>query len=88
MALTPPASKVWWNEPVGRGELVWVVIAFLCTDAAADVTGEIFFVRKNEVALYQPLQLGEFVSRDEDWTVEALAGALKEFELHPLDTPY
>ena len=29
MALTPPASKVWWNEPVGRGELVWVVIAFL-----------------------------------------------------------
>ena len=29
MALTPPASKIWWNEPVGRGELVWVVLAFL-----------------------------------------------------------
>lgn len=29
MALTPPASKIWWNEPVGRGELVWIVIAFL-----------------------------------------------------------
>ena len=29
MALTPPASRNWWSEPVGRGELVWIVIAFL-----------------------------------------------------------
>jgi cytochrome c oxidase subunit 2 len=29
MALTPPASKVWWNERIERGELVWIVIAFL-----------------------------------------------------------
>ena len=29
MALTPPASKIWWNEPIGRGELVWIAIAFL-----------------------------------------------------------
>jgi cytochrome c oxidase subunit 2 len=29
MALSPPESKIWWNEPIGRGELVWIVIAFL-----------------------------------------------------------
>ena len=29
MAIRPPESKVWWNEPVERGELVWIGIAFL-----------------------------------------------------------
>ena len=29
MALTSPESKVWWSEPVGRAELVWIVTAFL-----------------------------------------------------------
>ena len=29
MALTPPESRNWWSEPVGRGELVWIAIAFL-----------------------------------------------------------
>ena len=29
MALTSPESKVWWNEPVGRAELIWIAIAFL-----------------------------------------------------------
>ena len=29
MALTSPEVKVWWNESIGRGELVWISIAFL-----------------------------------------------------------
>jgi cytochrome c oxidase subunit 2 len=29
MALTPPEARVWWNERVERGELVWIAIAFL-----------------------------------------------------------
>ena len=29
MAIRPPESKVWWNEPVEPGELVWIGIAFL-----------------------------------------------------------
>lgn len=29
MALTPPESRIWWNERIERGELVWIVIAFL-----------------------------------------------------------
>ena len=29
MAVTPPESKLWWNEPVGKAELVWIAIAFV-----------------------------------------------------------
>jgi len=29
MALSPPEQRIWWNEKVGRGELVWVFLAFL-----------------------------------------------------------
>ena len=28
MAITPPSERIWWNEPVARTELIWVVIAF------------------------------------------------------------
>ena len=29
MALTSPESRIWWNEKVGRAELIWIGIAFL-----------------------------------------------------------
>ena len=29
MAATPPQQRIWWNEPIERVELVWIVIAFL-----------------------------------------------------------
>lgn len=29
MAIHPPESRVWWNEPIARGELVWVAVAFI-----------------------------------------------------------
>lgn len=29
MALSPPESRIWWNDRVERGELVWILIAFL-----------------------------------------------------------
>jgi cytochrome c oxidase subunit 2 len=29
MAITPPETRVWWNEPVARPELVWIGIAFV-----------------------------------------------------------
>lgn len=29
MAIFPPSSKVWWNEPVAKAELVWIAIAFI-----------------------------------------------------------
>ncbi len=29
MAVTPPAQRIWWNEPVERVELVWTALAFV-----------------------------------------------------------
>lgn len=29
MAIYPPKERIWWNEPIGRTELIWITIAFL-----------------------------------------------------------
>lgn len=29
MAIHPPEARIWWNEPIARGELVWIAIAFV-----------------------------------------------------------
>jgi len=29
MAITPPDNKLWWNEPIHKMELGWIIIAFL-----------------------------------------------------------
>lgn len=29
MAISPPEQRIWWNEPVERVEIGWIVIAFL-----------------------------------------------------------
>jgi cytochrome c oxidase subunit 2 len=29
MAIRPPTTKIWWNEPIQKGELLWIGIAFL-----------------------------------------------------------
>ena len=29
MAITSPENKLWWNEKIGRAELLWITIAFL-----------------------------------------------------------
>jgi len=29
MAIHPPESRVWWNEPLQRKEIVWITVSFL-----------------------------------------------------------
>jgi cytochrome c oxidase subunit 2 len=29
MSLTPPSERIWWNEPIAKVELIWIVVAFL-----------------------------------------------------------
>ena len=29
MAIHPPEQRIWWNEKLGKDELIWIAIAFL-----------------------------------------------------------
>lgn len=29
MSIHPPEQRIWWNEPIVRTEIVWIVVAFL-----------------------------------------------------------
>jgi cytochrome c oxidase subunit 2 len=29
MAISPPSERLWWNEPIPKIELIWIVVAFL-----------------------------------------------------------
>lgn len=50
--------------------------AFLCGDAAKDVTGQIFAVRKNEIFLFSKPQVLRSAHRSEGWTPQTVASDL------------
>ena len=52
------------------------------------INGQIFFVAKGEIGLFQPISIGERKSKEGAWAVDELVGALRQFKTHPLDTPY
>ena len=29
MAISPPAERIWWRQPIQREELIWIIVAFL-----------------------------------------------------------
>ncbi len=52
------------------------LVAFLCSDAAQEVTGQIFCVRKNEIFLFSPPRPIRSLHRSEGWTPETIAQEL------------
>jgi len=52
------------------------IVAFLCSDAAADVTGQIFCVRKNEIFLFSPPRPVRSLHREQGWTPATIASEL------------
>jgi NAD(P)-dependent dehydrogenase (short-subunit alcohol dehydrogenase family) len=48
------------------------LVAFLCSDAASDVNGQVFCVRKNEIFLFSPSRPVRSVHRAEGWTPETI----------------
>jgi NAD(P)-dependent dehydrogenase (short-subunit alcohol dehydrogenase family) len=73
---------------IQRPEDVAVLIAALCSKAAAGINGQVFFVARSRVGLFQPLTLTQHRDREAPWTADELAEALGTFETHPLEAPY
>jgi NAD(P)-dependent dehydrogenase (short-subunit alcohol dehydrogenase family) len=73
---------------IQRPEDVAVLIAALCSESASSITGQVFFVAKSQIGLFQPLTLAQSRSKDGAWSAEELVKALGSFETYPLDTPY
>jgi hypothetical protein len=71
-----------------RPDDVAVLIAALCTEAAAGINGQVFFVAKSRIGLFRPLTLAQSRDKDGPWSTQELAQALGTFETYPLDTPY
>jgi len=71
-----------------RPEDVAVLIAYLCTEEAAGITGQVFLVKKSEIGLFQPLTVTQSLSKEGSWSVDELAQAISKLAFHPLDTPY
>lgn len=69
-------------------ESVAALIAALCSEASGPVTGEVFFVRGEEIGIFEPLQTPRTISRPGGWDVEELLEAIPTLPLHPLDEPY
>ena len=49
------------------------LVAFLCSDAAKDVSGQILGVRKNEIFLFAPVRPVRSLHREQGWTPESIA---------------
>jgi NAD(P)-dependent dehydrogenase (short-subunit alcohol dehydrogenase family) len=54
-------------------------VAYLCTDAAANVNGHFFSVRGYDVAIHSSWELGDVYQADRRWTPQDLARFMPEF---------
>ena len=69
-------------------EDVGVLIASLCSEEASGINGQIFFVAKSEIGLFQPLSIGQTANQEGGWSIEGLVEALGRFQPYPLEMPY
>lgn len=59
-----------------RGDQIAPLAAYLCSEAASAITGQIFGARGNEVYLYNQSRPIRTLHREDGWTVEKLASTL------------
>lgn len=84
------AAQAWVEKLKRMGpEKIAPLVAYLASDASADVTGQVFGVRKDEIYLYSQPRPVRSVHRDGGWSVDDIAGqAMPALRKHftPLDT--
>jgi hypothetical protein len=55
------------------------LVAYLCSDAAGDISGKVFGVQGDAVEIYQPFTSAAVIQNHETrWTPEGLAGRMHE----------
>jgi NAD(P)-dependent dehydrogenase (short-subunit alcohol dehydrogenase family) len=85
---TPAQQKRVAQRMSVKAEMNAPLTVFLCSDAAASVSGQVFYVRKNELFLFSQHRPIRGVHRSEGWTPATIAEhALPSFKpnLTPLD---
>jgi NAD(P)-dependent dehydrogenase (short-subunit alcohol dehydrogenase family) len=63
------------------------LIAALCLENAAGITGQVFLIAREKVGLFHPLHVDQEATL-EAASIDAVSKALRGFRVHPLDAPY
>jgi hypothetical protein len=69
-------------------ENIAALIASLCHDAAGRFNGEIFYLEKDRVGLFEPLAVTQDAAAPGQWSIDAFSRAIETFAPHSLGVIY
>ncbi|MCP4908446.1 MAG: SDR family NAD(P)-dependent oxidoreductase [bacterium] len=69
-------------------ENIAALITVLCLEGAAQFNGEIFYLEKDRVGLFDPLDISQDSASEDGWTIASLSEAISNFKPHALSAVY